>query len=158
MQWGVGFLSPGGPEEVREILSGIDIDGKALLDIGCGTGGPSIVIAREFRPAQVIGIDIEPYLIERGRAAVVEAGLEGAIDLRLVKAGALPFKDQSFDIVFSKDSLIHIEDKPALYREVLRVLRPGGLFAASDWLRSADADDLAGYREWRARSSMNFTM
>ena len=42
MQWGIGFLSPGGPDEVLEILRDIDIKGKSVLDIGCGVGGASV--------------------------------------------------------------------------------------------------------------------
>ena len=45
MQWGAGFLSPGGPEEVTEILKTVDVAGKSVLDIGCGVGGPAMVIA-----------------------------------------------------------------------------------------------------------------
>ena len=158
MQWGIGFLSPGGPEEVREILGGIVVAGKKLLDIGCGTGGPDIVIARDLAPERLIGIDIEPFLIQTGWKNIVDAGLNEVVDLKLVEAGPLPFEDQSFDIVFSKDALVHIEDKASLYREVLRVLKPGGAFAASDWLRSADADDLAGYTAWRAMTPHSFSM
>jgi phosphoethanolamine N-methyltransferase len=158
MQWGVGFLSPGGPEEVREILRDIDVEGKAILDIGCGTGGPDIVIARELSPRQIVGIDLEPYLVEKGRQNVAGAELGDVVDLRLVDEGPLPFEDRSFDIVFSKDSLIHIEDKSALYKEVLRVLKPGGVFAASDWLRSADAEELGGYNEWRSLTAHRFSM
>ncbi len=158
MQWGVGFLSPGGPDEVREILRDIDVAGKAILDIGCGTGGPDIVIARELSPRQIIGADVEPYLVEKGRQNIAAAKLDGVVDLRLVDAGPLPFEDRSFDIVFSKDSLIHIEDKSALYEEVLRVLKPGGQFAASDWLRSANADELAGFNEWQSLTAHSFSM
>jgi phosphoethanolamine N-methyltransferase len=52
-----------------------------------------------------------------------------------VDGGPLPFAAASFDVVFSKDSMVQIPDKPAIYAEVLRVLRPGGRFIASDWLR-----------------------
>ncbi|MFD1196716.1 class I SAM-dependent methyltransferase [Seohaeicola saemankumensis] len=158
MQWGVGFLSPGGPEEVREILRDIDVKGKVVLDIGCGTGGTDIVIARDLEPERLVGIDIEPFLIDKGRKNIASAELEKVVDLRLVDAGPLPFEDQSFDIVFSKDSLIHFEDKATLYREVFRVLRPDGLFAASDWLRSPDADELEGYNEWRSLTGHSFSM
>ncbi len=46
-----------------------------------------------------------------------------------------PFPDASFEVVFSKDSMVQIPDKPAIFSEIHRVLVPAGLFAASDWLR-----------------------
>ena len=49
--------------------------------------------------------------------------------------GPLPFAAASFDVVFSKDSLVQIPHKSAIFAEILRVLRPGGRFIASDWLR-----------------------
>ena len=156
--WGIGFLSPGGPDEVREILRDITIRDTTVLDIGCGTGGPDIVIARDSAPKRIIGLDIEPFLIEKSQRNIARAGMGNVVDIRLVEAGPLPFEDQSFDVVFSKDSLIHVEDKAALYREVLRVLKPGGQFAASDWLRSADANELAGYNDWRSLTSLSFSM
>jgi len=66
---------------------------------------------------------------------VLQAGLSEQITLQLVSPGPFPFEDNSFDIVFSKDALLHIPDKPALFAEVLRVLQMGGSFIASDWLR-----------------------
>lgn len=132
--WGEGFLSPGGPEEVAAIFNGLDISGLRVLDIGCGVGGADLVLARDLNAGQVVGIDIEEPLIVRARQNVANAGLQAAIDIQLVEPGPLPFADGSFDIVFSKDSIIHIPDKPAFYRDVLRVLRPGGIFVGSDWL------------------------
>jgi SAM-dependent methyltransferase len=132
--WGEGFLSPGGPDEVAAILEGLDLDGAEVLDIGCGLGAIDLLLVREHGAARVTGIDIEPPLIERARQRVAAAGLRDRIELRLVQPGPLPFADGIFDLVFSKDSIIHIPDKAALYGEVLRVLRPGGRFAASDWL------------------------
>lgn len=158
MQWGAGYLSPGGRQEVCEIFRGIDISGKTVLDIGCGTGGPDIAIAEDLRAGLVVGIDVEPLLVTLGRANIASAGLEGIVDLKLVEVGPLPFEDESFDIVFSKDSLIHVEDKSALYKEIWRVLKPGGQFAASDWLRSHDAEDLADFREWRSMTAHRFSM
>ncbi len=158
MQWGVGFLSPGGPEEVLEILREIDVTGKDVLDIGCGTAGPDIVISKELNPSRIVGVDIEPYLVEKGRENISRAGLTNSINIQLVEVGPLPFANHTFDIVFSKDSLIHVTDKSALYAEVLRVLKPGGVFAASDWLRSVNADSLDGYNEWRSLSSLEFSM
>ncbi len=156
--WGAGFLSPGGPAEVREILRGIDLAGKTLLDIGCGAAGPAIVIAGDFPVERITGIDIEPQLIERGVKNVAGAGLQERIDLQLIAPGPLPFADATFDVVFSKDAMVHIEDKLALYRETLRVLKPGGVLAVSDWLVSEDAESLPGFQRYRELSHLEFAL
>ena len=56
------------------------------------------------------------------------------LSFELVSPGPLPFEEGSFDVVTSKDSILHIADKYALATDVFRVLKPGGVFAASDWL------------------------
>ncbi len=155
--WGTGFLSPGGAEEVAEIVKGLDLGDATVLDIGCGTGGPAMVLARE-KGARVTGIDVEPQLVERRRRLAAAAGLAERIDFRLVEPGPLPFDAESFDAVFSKDSLLHIPDKQALYREVLRVLKPGGVFAASDWLAGEGAADDAALRRYIELIGLDFTM
>ena len=106
--WGEGFLSPGGPEEVRQIIAGIDVRGKSILDIGCGTGGVEIVLAGELGAGQVTAIDIEPQLVERTRELISRHEIADRVDVRLVQPGPLDFADDGFDIVFSKDSLIHV--------------------------------------------------
>lgn len=155
--WGDAFLSPGGPEEVQAIVRDLDLAGKTLLDIGCGTGGPAMVLAREFG-ARVTALDIEPQLIERARRFAAEAGLADRIDFRCVTPGPLPLAKDSFDVVFSKDALIHIPDKRALYGEILRVLKPGGVFAASDWLAGAQAMDDPSFRRYVDLGHLKFTM
>lgn len=155
--WGRGFLSPGGAEEVAEIVKGLDLQGVEVLDIGCGTGGPAMVLARE-EGARVTGIDVEPQLVERGRRLAAEAGLAERIAFQLVEPGPLPFAAESFDAVFSKDSLLHIPDKPALYREVLRVLKPGGIFTASDWLAGEGAAEDEALRRYIELIGLDFTM
>ena len=133
--WGEGFLSPGGPEAVGKIVSGLDLDGKLVLDIGCGIGGVDIVLARDFG-ARVIGLEIEADLVRRARERVARAGLADSIDCRLSSPGPLPLADGEADIVFGKDSWIHVEDKKAFFAEVFRVLKPGGVLTAADWTRS----------------------
>jgi len=134
--WGEGFLSPGGPEAVREIVKGLDLEGKLALDIGCGLGGVDIILARDYG-AKVIGLDVEQELVERARERVARAGLSGQVEARLCRPGPLPIESRTIDVVFGKDSWIHIEDKRAFFTEVFRVLKPGGLLAAGDWMRGA---------------------
>ncbi len=137
--WGAGFLSPGGPGEVAAIVRGTDLTGLHVLDVGTGLGGPAICLVAEHGAAQVTSIDVEQPVVEEARRRIAEAGLAAQIDVRHVLAGPLTFADDAFDVVFSKDSIIHIPDKAAFYADALRVLRPGGWLALSDWFGSTDA-------------------
>ncbi len=136
--WGEGYLSPGGPAEVARVLDGIELRGKTVLDIGCGAGGITASLVAEHGAAHVTGLDVEPDVCNATRAFMARKGLTGRVDVVQVVPGPLPFAPGSFDIVFSKDSIVHIPDKAALARDVFRVLRPGGWFVASDWLTSHD--------------------
>jgi ubiquinone/menaquinone biosynthesis C-methylase UbiE len=133
--WGDGFLSPGGSEEIARLLEGSSITGCKVLDIGCGLGAIDELLVREHGAGSVVGVDIDPQLVERMQARMARAGLRDRIASRRVDGGSLPFEAASFDVVFSKDSLVQIPDKAAIFAEILRVLRPGGRFIASDWLR-----------------------
>jgi len=136
--WGEGFLSPGGPEEVARILAGQDITGAAVLDIGCGAGGIDIALVARHGAGHVTGIDVEDPVLVRARVLVATGGFGAQIGLAKVAPGPLPFPPTTFDVVFSKDSIVHIPDKHTLMAEVFRVLKPGGRFIASDWLVSTD--------------------
>ncbi|SPH17261.1 Sarcosine/dimethylglycine N-methyltransferase [Defluviimonas aquaemixtae] len=136
--WGEGYLSPGGPEEVARIVEGLDLAGKTVLDVGSGAGGVAMTLVREHGAGRVVGIDVEDDVCEAARQLVAEAGLAERIEFRRVEPGPFPLPDASVDIIFSKDSIVHIRDKEALAAEAFRVLRPGGWFAASDWMISHD--------------------
>jgi SAM-dependent methyltransferase len=135
--WGDGFLSPGGADELARVLEGCDIGGCEVLDIGCGLGAVDELLISQYDASSVIGIDIDPALLAGMQARIARAGLDGRVRGVKVEPGPLPFAAGSFDVVFSKDSLVQIPDKPAIFAEVHRVLRPGGRFIASDWLRGA---------------------
>ena len=134
--WGTGFLSPGGPEEVALILEGINITGKKVVDVGCGIGGPTLELVKTHGAKFVVGIDIEQGLLNWARQTAENAGLQSSMSFKLVQPGPFPLEDSSFDIVFSKEALIEIADKDAIYEEILRILKPGGWFVASDWLKN----------------------
>ena len=90
--WGQGFMAPGGPDLVRDTVAGLDLQGKRVLDIGSGLGGPDIVLAQ--MGAKVVGLDIEAPVIERARKLVAEKGLSDRISFKLTKPGPLPFADE----------------------------------------------------------------
>src|SRR6476661_3021125 len=154
--WGDGFLSPGGSAEVAEMLEGHDISGKRLLDIGSGLGGVDVLLIKEHGAAEVIGIDVEKQLIEAARERISRDKLEGQIRFQLVAPGPLPFPDHSFDVIFSKDAFVHIPDKLALYRDVVRVLKPGGWMIAADWLWAEGAENSAVVQAWLSKGPLKF--
>jgi ubiquinone/menaquinone biosynthesis C-methylase UbiE len=133
--WGEGFLSPGGAEELARLFEGSNIGGCEVLDIGCGLGAIDELLITQYRARSVVGIDIDPSLLSGMQRRIERAGLAQRIRAVKVDGGPLPFAPASFDVVFSKDAMVQIPDKPAIFTEVLRVLRPGGRFIASDWLR-----------------------
>jgi phosphoethanolamine N-methyltransferase len=156
--WGEGYLSPGGPEEVGRILEGLDLTGLTVLDIGCGSGGIALSLAAEYGAAKVIGVDVEDPVLTIARGRAEARGLTGRVEFVKVVPGPLPFEDNSFDLIFSKDSMIHIPDKEALFADVFRLLKPGGHFAASDWLSSHDGEPTAVMKRYMETEGLSFRM
>jgi phosphoethanolamine N-methyltransferase len=155
--WGPGFLSPGGPAELRTLLKGHDIRGMNILDIGSGLGGFDLLLVSEHGARHVTGVDVDARMVEQARELANSKGLAAQIAFQVVEPGQLPFANASFDAVFSKDSMIHIPDKRALYAEVLRVLKPAGLFIASDWLFAPGAETSPAVVTWLHNYPLKFT-
>jgi len=156
--WGEGYLSPGGSAEVDRVLDGVALEGKRVLDLGCGIGGLSIHIAKTFGAAEVVGVDVEEPVVAVARQRIAEAGLSDTVAVERVAPGRLPFPDARFDVVFSKDAMVHIADKDALFAELFRLLKPGGCLAASDWLTSHDGTPSEDMRAYLDAEGLSFGM
>ena len=141
--WGEGYMAPGGPGNVAKLLRGLETRSKRILDIGCGIGGPAFEMARTHE-AEVVGIDLEAPLIERATNAAVDKGLADRCLFQRVDAGALPFADQSFDIVVTSGAITQTENKPAFFAECFRVLNPDGHLTSYEWMKSSEpySDDM----------------
>lgn len=156
--WGEGFMSPGGTDEIDRYLDGTDLRGLAVLDIGCGLGGVDLHLVRQHGAARVTGIDIEDWLIDRCRALASKYGIADRTEFIRVDPGPLPFADGSFDVVTSKDSIIHVADKHALAADVFRLLKPGGRFAASDWLAGYEDEPSAEMQAYIDAEGLDFNL
>ena len=156
--WGGGYLSPGGPDEVDRVVDGLDLAGLRVLDIGCGAGGIALHLLRRHGAGHVTGFDVELPVIEHARRRAASEGLSARAAFVHAPPGPLPFADASFDVVFSKDALLHVPDKDALFAEVFRVLTPGGVFAASDWMIGHDGDPSPAMRDYIAAEGLSFAM
>jgi hypothetical protein len=102
------------------------VAGRKVLDVACGEGYGSALIAR--RAAHVTGVDIAPAAIAHARARY--ATLPN-LEFRAADCAALPFEDATFDVVVSFETLEHIAAQDAFLDEMRRVLRPGGFIVLS---------------------------
>jgi sterol 24-C-methyltransferase len=106
--------------------------GHRVLDVGCGVGGPMRSIAR-FSQANITGITIAPYQIERGRAHCEKQGLSNLCELVEGDFNAMPFEEGKFDAAYTIEACCHAGDRRGPFKEVFRTLKRGGLFAGYDW-------------------------
>lgn len=123
---------------VREMARWGELDklpaGTTLLDVGCGIGGSSRILARDYGFA-VTGVTISPQQVKRAQ----ELTPEGVDATFLVDdAMALSFPDESFDVVWSVEAGPHMPDKAVFAKELMRVLKPGGILVVADWNQRDD--------------------
>ena len=103
----------------------------AVLDIGCGIGGPVRYFAKAFG-CRVSGIDLTEEYINVATMLTERCGLDDRVDFKCANAIDLPFDDTSFDVAWCLSVTMNIEDRAGFYAEVRRVLKPGGQFALSE--------------------------
>lgn len=103
--------------------------GTTVLDVGCGIGGSSRILARDYGFV-VTGITISPQQVKRAQE-LTPADLSA--QFQVDDALALSFSEGSFDVVWSIEAGPHMPDKDLFARELLRVLKPGGTLAVADW-------------------------
>ncbi|MFM7426460.1 MAG: methyltransferase domain-containing protein [Elainella sp.] len=108
--------------------------GTTVLDVGCGIGGSSRILARDYG-FKVTGITISPQQVKRAQD-LTPAGLDA--QFLVDDAMAISFPDASFDVVWSIEAGPHMPDKAQFARELLRVLKPGGTLAVADWNQRDD--------------------
>lgn len=108
--------------------------GTTVLDVGCGIGGSSRILARDYGFA-VTGITISPQQVKRAQE-LTPADLP--VQFQVDDAMAMSFPDASFDVVWSIEAGPHMPDKAVFARELLRVLKPGGILVVADWNQRDD--------------------
>ena len=121
-----------------------------LLDVGCGPASVTADLAELVAPGRVVGLDASPAVLDVARALLAERGLRDRVELMAGDVFALPFDDDTFDVIHAHQVLQHLDDPVAALAEMRRVVRPGGIVAARDAVYSADAwfPQPAGMDSW----------
>lgn len=145
----------GGVQAARDLAVGAGIGpASAVLDIGSGLGGPARLFAHHFG-AEVVGVDLTPELVDTATSLTDRAGLSEKVAFVQGNAVALPFADEEFDVATLLHVGMNIPDKPALFRNVARVLKRGGTFAVYDVMRTGDGE-LTYPLPWAASAAISF--
>ena len=122
----------------HHVAASVPIEGREVLEVGCGRGGGSSYIARYLKPARMVGVDISQNAIKFCRKVHKVANL----DYRHGDAEALPFVDASFDAVVNVESSFCYGSLDGFLAEVARVLRPGGYLLLADIRLANEVADL----------------
>jgi ubiquinone/menaquinone biosynthesis C-methylase UbiE len=143
----------GGRPATRALGDQIDLPkGARVLDVGCGIGGPARCFASE-RGWKVEGVDLTAEYVAVATALSRRVGVMD-VSFRQASAAALPFADASFDGAYMLHVGMNILDKRAVFAEVRRVLKPGGVFAIYDAMLK-DSDEFAYPVPWSAEPATN---
>jgi ubiquinone/menaquinone biosynthesis C-methylase UbiE len=128
--------------------------GMKILDIGCGVGGPARTLAAEYN-CEVVGLDVVDEYCKTAELLTSKVGLSDKVSFRQGSVLDMPFVTSEFDAVWSQHMTMNIEDKRQLFREVRRVLRPGGIFVIYEIL-AGSVSPIYFPVPWAGDSSINF--
>lgn len=142
-------------QELRRDIQRLQLSSSSfLLDLGCGPGGIVAFIA-EQRRCRCVGLEISHAALHSARVMACERGVENLVDLRIGDLNELlPFANNSFCAVVAFDVILHARNRREVFREIGRVLKPGGRFLFTD---AAVLTGAISNESVRLRSSQGFT-
>ena len=129
----------GGLDATRELASQMELaPGLHILDVGSGIGGPARYFASEHQ-CKVTGVDLTEEFVQVARSLTRRTNLDNSVDFVQGSALDLKFEAGTFDRAYMIHVGMNVADKTVVFREVRRVLKPGGKFAIFDFLRTGDS-------------------
>jgi len=147
--FGRTYVSVGGETTTAQFCSRLDLrPGMKVLDIGCGTGGSAFYMARTYG-VEVYGIDLSTNMLDIAREyrETMEPDVKHRVQFHIEDATTLQLPKNFFDVIYSRDAIMHIEDKLSLYKKLLASLKPDGKLMNSEYCHGVNAHSQE-YREY----------
>uniref|UniRef100_A0A8C1GP30 phosphoethanolamine N-methyltransferase n=1 Tax=Cyprinus carpio TaxID=7962 RepID=A0A8C1GP30_CYPCA len=130
--FGSGYVSTGGFNTTKEFVDMLNLTaGQKVLDVGCGIGGGDFYMAKTFG-VEVLGMDLSSNMVEIAIERAVKEKLP-LVQFEVSDATKRRFPDAAFDVVYSRDTILHIRDKLDLFGKFYSWLKPGGKLLISDY-------------------------
>ena len=144
--YGRHFVSPGGESCARECIARLALaEGELVLDVGSGLGGSAFLMAREYG-ARVHGIDLSANMVALAGDKCREEHLEEMV--RFTRGDCLDISEsEAYQAAYSRDVILHIDDKPRLFELLREALVPGGRLLITDYCRGEgrSSDEFESY-------------
>ncbi|XP_052818692.1 uncharacterized protein LOC128244694 isoform X2 [Mya arenaria] len=153
--FGRTFVSTGGIDTTKDFVSRLDLQpGQVVLDIGCGIGGSAFYMVKEFG-VKVVAIDLSANMINIGMDRAREMDInEDEVQFEIADATKREYEPNTFDVIYSRDTILHIPDKLALFKQFFKWLKPGGKLFISDYCCS-DGDHSDQFKDYVKQRGYN---
>ncbi|RWR94985.1 phosphoethanolamine N-methyltransferase 1-like protein [Cinnamomum micranthum f. kanehirae] len=133
--FGEGYVSTGGLGTTKEFVAKLELKpGQKVLDVGCGIGGGDFYMAENF-DVEVVGIDLSVNMVSFALERAI--GRNCSVEFEVADCTEKSYPDNTFDVIYSRDTILHIQDKPSLFRAFYKWLKPGGKVLISDYCKRA---------------------
>jgi len=135
--FGRTYVSVGGETTTSDFVEMLDLKpGMKVLDIGCGTGGSAFYMARNYG-VDVHGIDLSTNMIgiAQDYREEMEPSVKHRVQFYIEDAMTMGYPDNFYDVIYSRDTILHITEKQKLFEKFLKCLKPGGKLMISDYCR-----------------------
>ncbi|KAK2160634.1 hypothetical protein NP493_1634g00028 [Ridgeia piscesae] len=130
--FGRNYVSTGGKETTEELVKMLNLkEGQTVLDIGCGIGGSAFYMAKTYN-VNVYGLDLSYNMVEIALERLSGIG-DNRVQFEVSDATKRELPAASYDVVHSRDTILHIKDKKALFTKFLKWLKPGGQLLITDY-------------------------
>ncbi|KAF0303339.1 Phosphoethanolamine N-methyltransferase 1 [Amphibalanus amphitrite] len=151
--FGETFVSTGGLQTTQEFCGRLNLSpGQRVLDVGVGTGGSAFFMARQFG-CHVTGVDLSKNMVDiaEERRRQLSPELQSLLEFQVGDVTKVDYPAGSFDVVYTRDTVLHIADKAALYANCLRWLRPAGILLVTDYCQGDRtlSEQFVKYRDQR---------